>query len=64
MKVITSGTDITAKAYSDNSLTTQIGSDLTYSATGATIDTSFGIVVAPSSYSQGNSLDNFSATVN
>jgi len=64
LKVITSGTGITARAYSDNSLSTQIGSDLTYTATGATITTKFGIVVAPSSYSQGNSLDNFNITTN
>jgi hypothetical protein len=64
LKVITSGTGITAKAYSDNSLSTQIDSDLTYTATGATITTKFGIVVAPSSYSQGNSLDNFNITTN
>jgi hypothetical protein len=64
LRVITSGTSITAKAYSDNNLSTQIGSDLTYSAVGATIDTQFGIVVAPSAYSQGSTLDNFSATTN
>lgn len=64
LKVITSGTGITAKAYSDNSLSTQIDSDFTYTANGATIETSFGILVAPSSYSQGNSLDEFSISVN
>lgn len=64
LKVITSGTGITAKAYSDNSLSTQIDSDLTYTATGASITTNFGIVVAPSSYSQGSSLDNFNITTN
>jgi hypothetical protein len=64
LKVITNGTGITARAYSDNNLSTQIGSDLTYTATGATIDTQFGIVVAPSTYAQGASLDDFSATAN
>ena len=65
LKVITSsGNNITARVYSDNSLTTQIDSDLTYTATGATIDTMFGIIVAPSNYSQGNTLDDFSATAN
>ena len=64
IKVITSGQQITVRAYSDNSLTTQIGSDLTYTATGATIDTSFGIVVTPSAYAQGSSLDGFQITTN
>lgn len=64
LKVITSGTTITAKPYSDNSLATQIGSDLTYSANNATISTQFGIVVAPSAYSQGNSMSSFEATSN
>lgn len=64
LRVITSGTSITAKAYSDNTLTTQIGSDLTYQANGATIDTSFGIVVSPSVYGQGASLTKFTATTN
>lgn len=64
LKVITSGTSITAKAYSDNNLSTQIDSDFTYTANGATIETTFGIMVAPSSYAQGNSLDDFSVTTN
>lgn len=64
LKVITSGTGITIKAYSDNNLSTQIGSDLTYTANGATIDTQFGIVVAPSTYAQGSSIDDFTATTN
>lgn len=64
IKVVTSGTSITTKAYSDNNLSTQIGSDLTYSAVGANIDTKFGIVVAPSAYAQGSTLENFNATTN
>ena len=64
LKVITSGTGITAKPYSDNNLTTQIGSDLTYSANNATITTQFGIVVAPSTYSQGSTTGTFEATSN
>ena len=64
LKITTSGTSITAKAYSDSNLSTQIGSDLTYSAVGATIDTQFGIVVAPSAYAQGSTLENFNITTN
>ena len=46
------GTQITAKAYSDSNLVTQIGSDLVYTATGATVTTQYGIGVSPSSYNQ------------
>ncbi len=47
-----SGNQITAKAYSDNNFVTQIGSDLVYTATGATVNTRFGIAVSPSAYQQ------------
>lgn len=53
------GSQITAKAYSDSNLTSQIGSDLTFTPTGATISTSYGIIVTPSVTNQGNSLDDF-----
>jgi hypothetical protein len=59
LKLIVSGSQITAKAYSDTSLTSQIGSDLTFTPTGVTISTSYGIIVTPSVTNQGNSLDDF-----
>lgn len=46
------GNQITAKAYSDNNFVTQLGSDLVYTATGASISTKFGIAISPSSYQQ------------
>ena len=46
------GNQITAKAYSDNNFVTQLGSDLVYTATGATVNTRFGIAVSPSAYQQ------------
>jgi hypothetical protein len=52
MKIFTSGTDITARAYSDNNFVTQVGSDLVYTATGATITTQYGIAISPSAYQQ------------
>jgi len=55
--------NIDIKVYSDN-LVTQVGSDLVYTATGATVSTTYGIVLSPSSYNQGNSLDDYSATPN
>jgi hypothetical protein len=42
------GNVITAKAYSDSNFVTQIGSDLVYTATGATITTKYGISLSPS----------------
>jgi hypothetical protein len=42
------GNVITAKAYSDTNFVTQIGTDLVYTATGATITTQYGISLAPS----------------
>lgn len=50
--VATSGTTITTKVYSDNNFVSQIGSDLVYNATGAIVDTRFGISISPSSYLQ------------
>lgn len=48
---------ITISAYSDANQVTQIGTDLVYTPTGATITTSAGIMVSPSSYNQGYSID-------
>ena len=47
---------ITAKAYSDTAMVTQIGSDLIYNATGVNIVANYGIVVSPSSYNEDKSL--------
>jgi hypothetical protein len=52
-KVLTTGNQITVKAYSDNSFATQIDSDLVYSPTGAALTSEYGLTVKPSSYSQG-----------
>lgn len=59
LKLIVSGSQITAKAYSDSNLASQIGSDLVFTPTGATISTQYGIIVTPSVTNQGNSLDDF-----
>jgi len=56
-KVVTSGNSVTITPYSDSSLTTQIGSNLTHTATGITINARYGIMVQPSSYNQGNSIE-------
>lgn len=50
----------TIKAYSDNNLSTQIGSDLTYTPTGVAINAKYGIMVKPSSYSQGTTIEEVS----
>jgi len=64
MKVLTSGTQITTKVYSDPSLVTQIGSDIVYTATGAAISPAYGITVVPSSYSQSYSVGEISIEKN
>jgi hypothetical protein len=59
--VSTSGNQITARAFSDNNFVTQIGSNLVHTATGATVNTKYGIAVSPSAYNQsaiiGTSVD-------
>lgn len=64
MKVLTSGTEIRTKVYSDPSLVTQIGSDIVYTATGAAIAPSYGITVIPSNYSQSYSIGDISIEKN
>jgi hypothetical protein len=44
------GNQITAKAYSDTNFVNQLGSDLVYTATGATINTRYGIAISPTAY--------------
>lgn len=56
LRVTTSGNQITAKAYSDTNLVTQVGNSLVFTATGAVLENRFGITVVPSSYSQGYSI--------
>ncbi len=56
-RVKTSGSQITASAYSDSSQVTQIGSDLVYTPTGVTITAQHGITIIPSSYNQGYAVD-------
>jgi hypothetical protein len=56
-KVKNSGNQITVSAYSDANMVTQIGSDLVYTPTGATITPTSGIMISPSSYNQGYSID-------
>lgn len=52
LKIFTSGNQITARAFSDTNFVTQIGSDLVYTATGATVNTRYGLAVSPSAYNQ------------
>lgn len=54
IRVTNSGNALTIKAYSDVNATTQLGSDMTHTATGASIDTNFGIVISPATNGQGD----------
>jgi hypothetical protein len=58
LKAFISGTTITARTYSDTNMTSQVGGDLVYNATGATVTTEYGLVLTPSAYNQGNAVDN------
>lgn len=62
LRVTLNGTQITARAFSDTNLTTQLGSDLVYNATGAAITTQYGICVTPSAYQQ-SAIISTSATI-
>ncbi len=64
LRVKTSGTQLTIQAYSDASLSNQIGSDIVYSPSGAIIETEFGVSIKPSSYNQGYSIDSVSISKN
>lgn len=57
LKALISGTTITASAYSDANMTTQVGSNLVYNATGAAVTTEYGLVLTPAAYNQGNAVD-------
>lgn len=59
--VATSGTTITAKAYSDSGMTSQLGSTQTYTPSSPTTGVNVGIIKAPSD-NQNNTVDNFSAS--
>ena len=61
--VSTVGNQITAQAYSGTGLTTQLGSNLVHTPASPTKGTSVGIIKAPSTGSQGSTLDNFLATI-
>jgi hypothetical protein len=51
---------ITAKAFQDSSLVSQIGGSLVYNPTGVKIVTNYGILASPSNYNQGNTIDQIS----
>jgi hypothetical protein len=63
LRVIISGNQITTRAYNGTGLTSQMGSDnIIVVSSPAITATSVGIIKAPCTYLQGNTIDNFSAT--
>jgi len=67
LSVATNGDNITAKGYSDTSLTNQMNTDLTHAATGSTKalangETSVGIIKLNTANNLGSTLDNFTYT--
>ena len=61
ISVNTSGNTITAKAWSDTAMTTQLGSTQTYTPTSPTKGTGVGIIKAPAD-NQGSTVDDFNAS--
>ena len=60
--VTTQGNQITAKAYSDQGLTTELGS-VVFTAASPTTSPKSGIIKAPSPSGQGSTVDNFKLTI-
>ena len=63
VKVTTTGDSITAKAYSDAAMTTQIGATMSHTPTSPVKGLGVGILKSPSSYAQGSTADSFSASI-
>jgi hypothetical protein len=61
VSVNTSGNTITAKAWADTGMTSQLGSTQTYTPSSPTKGTGVGIIKAPAD-GQGSTVDNFSAS--
>lgn len=61
LKVVTVGNQITATGYSTAGLVSALGSPVVRTPTSPTMGTNVGIIVAPTTYNQGATLDNFSA---
>ena len=62
LKVVTSGDQITATAYSSAGLASQLGSPAVRTPTTPTKGPSVGIIKGPSTYNQGSTIDNYSTT--
>lgn len=61
IKVITSGDTITATAYSDSGMTSPYSNTITNTPSSPVKGSRAGIIKAPSDFSQGSTVDNFSA---
>ena len=64
IQVSTSGLGLTLRAYSSAGQNTQIGTDITYTATGATTATQHGLLLAPGGFDQGTVVDNLTINPN
>ncbi len=56
LRIKTSGSQIEVTSYSDTSAATQIGSPVTYTATGSTQTKKYGLIISPSTYGQGTTV--------
>ena len=64
IQVNISGTGLILRAYSSAAQNTQIGTDITYTATGATTATQHGLLLAPGGFDQGTVVDNLTINPN
>ena len=64
IQVNISGTGLILRAYSSSAQNTQIGTDITYTATGATTATQHGLLLAPGGFDQGTVVDNLTINPN
>lgn len=56
LRIVTSGSQITTKAYSDTDQVIQVDSDWVYTPTGVALTPKYGIVVTPTNYNQGSTI--------
>lgn len=64
IKVVLTGSNVAAKAYTSNTYATQLGTDLTTTSPSTPTGTAYGIILAPSSYNQGSTVDDFKVELN
>ena len=63
LQLFFNGNQIVGRAYSSTGQNTQIGADLVYTDVSPSKTSVHGLIIAPGGYSQGTTIDNFSASI-